>query len=363
MVYTPQALIIVHTRELANQVEKVITKIIKNEAKKSVFKNIKLCLIKAENYSTLQYGGQILITTPGVLKNLTGTNSTIDVKGPNGETEEIRVNVDLKSVKMIAVDEADEVYSSDLNANAITSLVQKMPSDIPILFLSATFTDKLLTFIDKNFSNRDVIKRELEKETLTVKTIKQTYLDVEEDKKIPALVAIFDKLDIQCQTVIFVNTKKGADNLQKEFEKKEVEAFVLHKDLGPTQRDKAINDFLDKKIKVLITTNLLSRGIDNRAVNFVINAELPTKRLEDGSEVIDCNTYLHRVGRTGRFDLEGLALNLVTNKKTEKFIQEIEKHFDIKMTPIEKLTQIDVILKEMDKVNDVTKATLTEAHQ
>jgi len=349
MVYSPQALVLVHNRELANQIDKVLNNVIKRD--KKVYKNIKSCLIKAESYVDLQYGGQILITTPGVLKNLLGIKSTIDIKNEKGETEEILVNVQLNEAKIIAIDEADEVYAIDSHAYAMTDLVKKIAPTTTILILSATLTPRLVRFVEDNFTSRKVIKKEIKAEKLTVETIKQTYLDMEESSKIPALIAIFERVDIQCQTIIFVNTRNFADKLCEEFKKNKLDAFVLHKDLGIDRRDKAINDFLDGKIKILITTNLLARGIDNREVSFVINAELPTSKKEDGRFEVDYNSYLHRVGRTGRFALEGLALNITTDDKTRGYIKDLERHFKMEVTKIEKIGQIDTLLKEVAKYN------------
>jgi len=347
--YSPQAVIVVHSRELANQVHKVLTRLITND--KKVLKNIQVCLIKAENYDSLQTGGQILITTPGVLKNLLGLRATIQVKQPKGGTEEMNANISLKNTKIVCIDEADEVYSIDLNAAALDTLFQKINPDIPVLLVSATFTPTLTKFVDDTFKNRDLIKKQLEVENLTVKSIKQTYIDMEEHKKVDTLIGIFDKLKPECQTIIFVNTTKFADQLKEQFMKRDLETFVLYKDLGPEKRDHAIRDFLDGKIKILITTNLLSRGIDNSSVSLVINVDLPTTRTQSGAIVVDFNSYLHRIGRTGRFALEGVALNVVTSEKEKGYLKEIEQHFGIQMTNIERLKQLDGFMKEVEVAN------------
>jgi len=177
------------------------------------------------------------------------------------------------------------------------------------------------------------------------KSIKQTYIDVDEHKKIDTLIGIFDKLKPDCQTIIFVNTTRFADQLREQMMKRDLEAFVLDKNLGPEKRDRVIRDFSDNKFRILITTTLFSRGIDNSAVSFVINADLPTWI---GDTRVDFNSYLYRIGRTGRFGLNGVVLNIVTNKKEKGYLEEIEKHFDVQMTNVEKLKELDRFLKEIE---------------
>lgn len=137
---------------------------------------------------------------------------------------------------------------------------------------------------------------------------------------------IFKKCDNQNQTIIFVNNKKFGVTLMQSLSQNEIScAIFMGNPMTKEERSIVINKFRKNEINVLITTNVLSRGIDMRRVLLVINADLPTLY---PSHEADPETYLHRIGRTGRFGDFGVALNLVDSPRSGQHMQQIASHFN-----------------------------------
>lgn len=122
---------------------------------------------------------------------------------------------------------------------------------------------------------------------------------------------------------------------------------LLHGELPTTERDKVIDDFRSGKTKVLITTNVLSRGIDIQQVSLVINYDLPLVAGRAGQP--DYSTYLHRIGRSGRFGRSGIAINFVHDMQSKRHLQDIEAYFsrEIKRFPLEDIEKLDGMLREI----------------
>ena len=117
-------------------------------------------------------------------------------------------------------------------------------------------------------------------------------------------------------------------------------------DMSFSNRDETIKKFRSGEIQILITTDLLSRGYDERLVKLVINYDIPIKKEKDGFIDVDYDTYLHRIGRTGRFDTKGIGINLVCGKRDMENINKIEKYYG---TKIEKMKSMDELLDDLKK--------------
>ena len=117
-------------------------------------------------------------------------------------------------------------------------------------------------------------------------------------------------------------------------------------DMSFSNRDETIKKFRSGEIQILITTDLLSRGYDERLVKLVINYDIPIKKVKDGFIDVDYETYLHRIGRTGRFDTKGIGINLVCGKRDMENINKIEKYYG---TKIEKMKSMDELLDDLRK--------------
>ncbi|CAG8485079.1 6688_t:CDS:2, partial [Racocetra fulgida] len=161
-------------------------------------------------------------------------------------------------------------------------------------------------------------------EELSVKTIKQFYMDCKnEEHKFEVLDDLYTLLTIG-QSIIFVQKRETADKIAKRMTDKGHKVINLHGGLSTGERDEVMDGFRKGSAKVLITTNVLSRGIDVLQVNLVINYDIP---MDVTGRSPDFETYLHRIGRTGRFGRTGVSINFVHDAVSWEIVQAIQKHF------------------------------------
>ena len=159
--------------------------------------------------------------------------------------------------------------------------------------------------------------------------IKQLWIDTRnyEGRKLEFLSDIYCLLTIG-QSIIFVETKNNADHVHKTLQDNGYTCSVLHSNLLGEERDATMEDFRAGKSNVLITTNVLARGVDVDNVCLVVNYDVPIKTDRETREVSpDFETYLHRIGRTGRFGRKGTAINLIDDQESLDILSAIEKHF------------------------------------
>merc|ERR1711967_90819 len=163
----------------------------------------------------------------------------------------------------------------------------------------------------------------VKKDELTLEGIKQFYIAVErEEWKLETLCDLYETLTIT-QAIIYCNTRRKVDWLQEEMQKRDFTVSCMHGDMDQRERDIIMREFRTGSSRVLITTDLLARGIDVQQVSLVINFDLPTNR----------ENYIHRIGRSGRFGRKGVAINFVT-KDDESMLQNIQRFYN---TVIEQL--------------------------
>ncbi|KAB0363057.1 hypothetical protein FD754_007213 [Muntiacus muntjak] len=199
-----------------------------------------------------------------------------------------------KWIKMFVLDEADEMLSRGFK-DQIYEIFQKLNTTIQVVLLSATMPTDVLE-VTKKFM-RDPIRILVKKEELTLEGIKQFYINVErEEWKLDTLCDLYETLTIT-QAVIFLNTRR--------------------KFLSCMDRDAIMREFRSGSSRVLITTDLLARGIDVQQVSLVINYDLPTNR----------ENYIHRIGRGGRFGRKGVAINFVT-EEDKRILRDIETFYN-----------------------------------
>lgn len=216
-------------------------------------------------------------------------------------------------VKMFCLDEADEMLSKGFTEQ-IYQVFQKLPSNVQVILISATIQDEVLN-VANNFM-RDPIRILVKRDELTLEGIKQFYIDVDEEKnKFDTLRDLYNTLSIT-QAVIFCNTRRKVDQLTEQMQKENFTVSSMHGEMTQEERDGIMKAFRKSASRVLITTDLLARGIDVQQVSVVINFDLPKYK----------ENYLHRIGRSGRFGRKGVAINLVT-KDEYIMVQEIEKHY------------------------------------
>jgi len=223
---------------------------------------------------------------------------------------------------MLVIDEADEMLSRGFK-DQIYEIFQQLPEEIQVLLFSATMPTEVLEITDKFM--RKPIKILVKKESLTLEGIKQFFVSVEKDEfKFETLCDLYKTLSIN-QCVIFCNSKKRVDILSEGLLKKDFVVSSIHGEMPSEQRDQIMKEFRDGASRILITTDLLARGIDVHHVSLVINYDLPRQR----------ESYLHRIGRSGRYGRKGVAINFVTQKDVRD-LKELEKFYD---TQIEEMPE------------------------
>jgi superfamily II DNA/RNA helicase len=273
-----QVIILTPTHELAEQVYDVASSLGK-------FLNIKICKC---------IGGTDLNITREQLKNsqiVIGTIGRI-----NHMIKEKRLS--LHSIKTIILDEADELLTDGYNEK-LQNLFDKCSDGIQCCMISATFTP-VIFYVAKKIMHEPV-KILLKNSEVAVELISQFYVNVEtEDLKFDTLLDLYSLISTS-QAIIFCNTVEKVDWLKQKLVENNFEITCIHGKLTQKEREDVIKDFRDGKTRILLTTDLLSRGIDIPLVNLVINYDLP----------INKETYIHRIGRCGRFDKKGVSITMV----------------------------------------------------
>ena len=273
-----QIIVIVPTRELADQVVTVCQKFIKytsiNMASCIGGTNIKSNLYKLKK-------AHMIIGTTGRIEHM------IKLKYLN-----------LINLNTIVLDEADTMLSIGFKER-IYDILKLISNDVQKCLLSATIP-RIVHDISKTLMN-DPIKVLLKREDITVKAIKQYYLDTEiEDYKFDILLDLYQLISTS-QTIIFCNTIRKVKWIAENLEQKNFPITIIHGKMSQTERNETVNDFRTGKTRLLLTTDLLSRGIDIPQVNLVINYDIPYNK----------ETYIHRIGRSGRFGKVGVAITFI----------------------------------------------------
>jgi translation initiation factor 4A len=220
----------------------------------------------------------------------------------------------MDKIRMLIVDEADEMLSYSFE-NQMKVLISSIPKSAQICLFSATMPREILEITKKFMNNPKIIL--VKQENITLDGIKQYYVNVNYDKyKYGLLCDIYGKISIN-QSIIYVNTKSKADKLKKMLEEDRFSVSVIHSDMKPNERNIVMKDFRAGISRILLSTDLLSRGIDVQQVSIVINYDLPNNK--------EC--YIHRIGRSGRYGRKGVAINLTTNDDYWK-IGELKDYYD-----------------------------------
>ena len=294
-----QSLILVPTRELALQTSQVI---------KEIGKHMKVAVMVTTGGTSLRDDivrlyetVHIVVATPGRLLDLAGKKVA-----------------DLSGCQMMAMDEADKLLSPEFQP-IVEQLIAFLPQNRQILLFSATFPVTVKDFKERFLRKPYVINLMNE---LTLKGITQYYAFVEEKQKVACLHTLFKKLQIN-QSIIFCNSVNRVELLAKKITEVGYSCFYIHAKMLQSHRNRVFHDFRNGACRNLVSSDLFTRGIDIQSVNVVINFDFP-KHSE---------TYLHRVGRSGRFGHLGLAVNLITYE--DRFnLYKIEQELGTEIKPI-----------------------------
>ncbi|KAG7575048.1 P-loop containing nucleoside triphosphate hydrolase [Arabidopsis suecica] len=295
-----QAVILVPTRELALQTSQVC---------KELSKYLKIEVMVTTGGTSLRddimrlyQPVHLLVGTPGRILDLAKKGVCV-----------------LKDCAMLVMDEADKLLSVEFQPS-IEELIQFLPENRQILMFSATFPVTVKSFKDRYLRKPYIINL---MDQLTLMGVTQYYAFVEERQKVHCLNTLFSKLQIN-QSIIFCNSVNRVELLAKKITELGYSCFYIHAKMVQDHRNRVFHDFRNGACRNLVCTDLFTRGIDIQAVNVVINFDFPRTS----------ESYLHRVGRSGRFGHLGLAVNLVTYEDRFKMYQtEQELGTEIKPIP------------------------------
>lgn len=244
----------------------------------------------------------------------------------------------IRKIKVFVLDEADVMIATQGHHDQSIRIHKQLPKDCQMMLFSATYDQEVMDFAELIVSNPVIIRLRREEESL--ENIKQFYVVCKSmEEKYSALSNIYGVISIG-QAIVFCHTRRTASWLSEKLAADGHAVALLSGDLQVDQRIAVLNRFRDAKEKVLITTNVCARGIDVEQVTVVVNFDLPI----DQKGRADCETYLHRIGRTGRFGKVGLAINMVDGPRTVALLKQIEDHFGRKIVKLD-AEDVDVIEK------------------
>ena len=277
-----QGIIIAPTRDLAQQINSVILSI-----GKCLKISTAVCIGGtniSDNISSLEKNPHFIIGTPGRIMDMIERNV-----------------LDTSSLKILTLDEADELLSKGFKEQ-IRNIVRHLPTNIHINLFSATFPQDVVD-LSKSFMNNPVVFN-VKKEQLTLEGIKQFYVTVDKEEwKLHTLIDLYNTISVS-QAIIFVNRKEKCNYLLNELTQRNFTISIFSSELSQKERYELIEKFKSGATRILITTDILSRGIDAQHVSIVINYDIPKNN--------EIDVYLHRIGRSGRYGRKGTAINFVT---------------------------------------------------
>lgn len=246
---------------------------------------------------------------------------------------------DLSKIRVFVLDEADVMIDRQGHQDQCIRIHKCLPPTCQMMFFSATYDGPIMEFAEIIVPNPLIIRLLREEESLD--NIKQYYVKCRgQDEKYRSICNIYGVVTIG-QAIIFCHTRKTAGWLSEKMSKDGHSVAVLSGDLTVEQRISVLDRFRAGLEKVLITTNVLSRGIDVEQVTLVVNFDMPI----DTEQNADCETYLHRIGRTGRFGKSGIAINLIDSPQSMQICKNIEEHFgkEISLLDTEDAEEIEKI--------------------
>ena len=294
-----QCLIMAPTRELATQIHKVLSGI------GSFVDNLNAKLFVGgrameNDIKELQERPQIIVGTPGRIHDLIR-----------------RKKINTKSIKLLILDEADEMLSSGFKEQ-IYNIFQFLGTNIQICLFSATLPIEIQSLTEKFM--RKPIKILVKTEQITLEGIKQYFIAIENDnQKYDTLKDLFEQISVS-QCIIYCNSIKRVADLSEALQKDNFPVVCIHSGMEKEDRQKSYDDFIKGGSRVLISSNLTARGIDVQQVSTVINFDIPN----------DIHTYIHRIGRSGRWGRKGMGINFITRRDIRK-IKDIEEYYETKI--------------------------------
>ncbi len=292
------SLILAPTRELALQIANELIRLTKYK------KSIRIAVVYGgqnidRQILALKRKPQIIVATPGRLMD-----------------HMRRKTIRLDHLKTLVLDEADEMLDMGFRED-IDEILQSVPEERQTVLFSATMSREILDITKKYL--KDPVKIKTTKSEVTVSSVKQYYLEVSPDNKTDVLARLIDVNDFKL-SMVFCNTKKKVDELAHDLTVRGYNAMGLHGDMKQSQRDRVMREFKNGNIETLIATDVAARGIDIKDIDVVFNYDLPD----------DMEYYVHRIGRTGRANREGVSYSLVSRREMYR-LHEIMRYTKAKI--------------------------------
>ncbi|XP_056639508.1 ATP-dependent RNA helicase me31b-like [Diorhabda carinulata] len=308
-----QALIIVPTRELALQTSQICIELAK-------YLEVRVMVTTGgtnlrDDIMRIYQKVQVIIATPGRILDLMEKGVAV-----------------MDQCKILVLDEADKLLSQDFKG-MLDTVIKNLPQERQILLFSATFPLTVEQFMRKHL--RDPYEINLMEE-LTLKGVTQYYAFVQERQKVHCLNTLFSKLQIN-QSIIFCNSTQRVELLAKKITELGYSCYYIHAKMAQAHRNRVFHDFRNGLCRNLVCSDLFTRGIDVQAVNVVINFDFPKM----------AETYLHRIGRSGRFGHLGIAINLITYDDRYS-LHRIEQELGTEIKPIPKVIDPKLYVPKVD---------------
>jgi len=293
-----QYIVLTPTHELAKQIYNVIENL-------GARMDISICKVIGktninDSIRELSRDPQIIVATPGRLFDMIS-----------------KKHIFTDNIKTLIIDEADEMLSSGF-MEVLQNIIRCIPKTSQMCLFSATMPKEIID-LTENFMNNPE-KLLINRDELTLEGIKQFYIDLKQyNWKFDVLYDIYETINVT-QSIIYVNSKNVLNNLYDRLSRDEFPVSYIHGDMQTSEREKNLNDFKNGTTRIMLSTDLLSRGIDIQQLSLVINFDLPRNK----------ETYIHRIGRSGRYGRKGTAINFVTSEDIDH-MNEIQKFYNTKI--------------------------------
>jgi len=295
----PQVFVLVPTQELAKQIYNV-AKNIGSYIPVNCYCATGGTPIK-DDITAIENGVQFIVGTPGRMYYLMERNI-----------------LKTRDIKCLILDEADQMLGDRFYKQVMCILEIGFPNTTKVALFSATMPKEVIEVANKLL--QEPVRILVPAEDVTLDGIEQYIVDVEKDEwKYEILCDIYKQLNIN-QAIIYCNKRQSAEWLSDKLSNDGYPLLCIHGDMENSERRRRMQEFREGKVRVLISTDLLARGIDIQQISLVMNYELPNNR----------ENYIHRIGRSGRFGRKGVAINLVSNSE-KRMKEEIETHYTVKM--------------------------------
>jgi translation initiation factor 4A len=295
----PQVLVLVHVRELAQQIAKVAAALGEKMGVQV------LCAVGGnplrDDIRMLENGCQFIVGTPGRVYDLVNRNA-----------------LDRSEIRVLVMDEADQMLEDLFYKQVMCILEKGFPEKTRVALFSATMPEQVIEVANKILN--DPVRILIPPDSVRLDGIQQFYVNLDrEDHKFECICDLYKNLNIS-QAVIFCNKRQKAEVLAEKMSAQGYPVTCLHGELEKPERTRRMKQFIAGQTRVMIATDIIARGIDVQQISLVINYELPTNR----------ENYVHRIGRAGRYGRKGTTINLLLPEE-ESMMTDICEHYSMKV--------------------------------